>query len=392
MNLRILHVTPAFYPATYWGGPIFSMYGLNNALAALPHVTLNILTTDSAGPMPKHRLAVTEFPMRYPSGYDVYFCRRLFGMFISPGLLLRLGRMVRAADIVHLNAVYSWTTIPTLIACRLFHKPLVWSPHGALQRWERSTRTTLKVIWERLCLTVAPERLVLHTTSAQEAEASRARFRGVEVIVIPHGIDIPQHVAHVSGTDTIRLLYLGRLHPIKGIENLLHACAILDAHGLSWSLTVAGPGDTRYTADLVAKIGRIGLRVSDKASPRHVAMIGEVSESAKKGLFENADMVVVPSYTESFGMVVAEALAHGVPVVASTGTPWARIDEIGCGLCVDNDPETLAKAMEQMSRLPLRMMGDRARDWMERQFSWSDRARDMMKLYAGIAYPDQCST
>ena len=384
-NLKILHVAPAFYPATYWGGPISSMYGLSNALAAVPRVALDILTTDSAGPRRNHRLAVTEFPTRYPPGYHVYFCRRCCGICVSPELVRRLGPMVKAADIVHLHAVYSWPTIPTLIACRLFRKPLVWSVHGALQRWTQSSRPTLKALWERGCLAVRPKRLVVHVTCPKEAEASRLRFPSVEVVMVPHGIEIPEHVAHVGRTDTIRLLYLGRLDPIKGIENLLRACAILDDRGESWSLTVAGTGASEYVSRLMAGIRRSGLRLSEKAAHRHVALIGEASALAKKALFENADMVIVPSYTESFGMVVAEALAHGVPVIASTGTPWARIDEVGCGLCVDNDPESLAKAIEQMSRMPLGPMGQTGRAWMQRQFSWPDRARDIVKLYNGIA-------
>jgi glycosyltransferase involved in cell wall biosynthesis len=78
-------------------------------------------------------------------------------------------------------------------------------------------------------------------------------------------------------------------------------------------------------------------------------------------------------------------LAHGVPVIASKGTPWRRVEGMGCGLWVENDPESLAKAIERMSKMPLREMGQRAREWMEKEFSWSDRAQDMMKLYESLA-------
>jgi glycosyltransferase involved in cell wall biosynthesis len=217
-----------------------------------------------------------------------------------------------------------------------------------------------------------------------EAQASRIRFPGVEVVVIPNGIEIPAEMTHTTRTETIRLLYLGRLHPKKGIENLLDACKRLDHLALSWSLTVAGSGDGCYTKSLLVRINELGLRVSEKTSPRHVAMVGEASPSVKKVLFESADIVVVPSYTENFGMIVAEALAHEVPVIASTGTPWTRLDEKGCGMCVNNDPETLAKAIEQMGRMPLHEMGHRGRNWMEREFSWSDRARDFMELYGTL--------
>jgi hypothetical protein len=130
MSLRILHVIPAFYPAISWGGPISSMYGLCNALSALPGVNLQVLATNSAAPGRAQQIAVTAFPMRYPPGYDVYLCRRTWGSDVSVDMLRRLRSMVQSADIVHLSAVYSTPTIPTLLACRLAGKPHVWSRKG----------------------------------------------------------------------------------------------------------------------------------------------------------------------------------------------------------------------------------------------------------------------
>jgi glycosyltransferase involved in cell wall biosynthesis len=143
---------------------------------------------------------------------------------------------------------------------------------------------------------------------------------------------------------------------------------------MPWSLTIAGAGDPNYTRTIRTKIQDLGLS-------ERVKMVGEVIGAAKQRLFENADITVMPSYTENFGMVVAEALAHGVPVIVSKGTPWRRVEEMGCGVWVENDPESLAKAIERMSGMPLGEMGQRGREWMEKEFSWNDRARDMMKLY-----------
>ena len=110
-------------------------------------------------------------------------------------------------------------------------------------------------------------------------------------------------------------------------------------------------------------------------------MVGEVIGTAKYQLFANTDITVVPSYTESFGIVVAESLAHGVPVVAGTGTPWKRVEEIGCGLWVANEPESLAEAIKRMSRMPLREMGLRGRAWMQREFAWPSVAQMVAQLY-----------
>ena len=174
------------------------------------------------------------------------------------------------------------------------------------------------------------------------------------------------------------MIYLGRLHPIKGIENLLTACSMLNGNlGRSASLTIAGSGDKGYAQMLNARIEELGL--ADR-----VRMIGNVEDDARRKLFADADILVAPSFTENFGMVVAEALAHEVPVIASKGTPWSRVGEKNAGLWVDNSPESLAVAIERMSRMPLREMGARGREWMKEGFSSAVVAERMLEAYRGL--------
>jgi len=114
-------------------------------------------------------------------------------------------------------------------------------------------------------------------------------------------------------------------------------------------------------------------------------MVGHVAGEGKRRLFENTDIAVLPSYTENFGVVVGEALAHGVPVIAGRGTPWSRVEEIGCGLWVDNDAESLSRAIVRMADMPRRTMGRRGQGWMAREFSWDRRAQEMMAVYEELA-------
>lgn len=375
--MKVLHVIPSFYPASNYGGPIESTYHLCRNLAS-SGCDVRVLTTDANGPQ-----AVLDVPkdreIQIAEGVSVRYCHRRMRDSVSPALLRSLPSYIRWADVVHLTAVYSFPTIPTLLTCRFLNKPVVWSLRGSLQPWEGSSRVAEKKIWEKVCRLTAPRKLVFHVTSQEEAIASMRRFPGVETIVIPNGIEIPEKVVHEHGNGVFRLLYLGRLHPIKGLENLLSSCKRLtDIFEITWSLTIAGDGDPGYVQGLRTRIA--GLKLEER-----VQMIGTVNREAKQMLFENSDIAVVPSHTENFGIVVAEALAHGLPVIASKGTPWRRIEEMGCGLWVENDPESLAKAIERISKLPLREMGQRGRDWMQKEFSWSDRAQDMMKLYESLA-------
>lgn len=374
--MKVLHVTPAFAPAHAYGGAVAAIHDL---CAGLEHAgcSIKVLTTNGNGD--KQVLDVeTDHEVEAASQLRVRYCRRIRRQAVSPSLLRHIPDYVRWADVVHLHGVYSFPTIPTLAACRIFGKPLVWTPHGVLQRWEGSRRTILKAGWEWICRTMAPRTMVLHATSEQEAQASKTRFPRAEVVVIHFGHHLPEQICHDGETQTLRLLFLGRLHPKKGIENLLDACALFKPQlDRPWSLTIAGGGDSRYVSSLRARIGSLGL------SPQ-VAMVGEVFGEKKDALFSHADVVVVPSHTENFSVVMAEALAHAVPVIASTGTPWQRVEAIGCGLWVNNTPESLSSAIQKMSTSSLREMGQRGREWLKQEFRWDVAADSIVKCYERV--------
>ncbi|HEX6823569.1 MAG TPA: glycosyltransferase, partial [Candidatus Sulfotelmatobacter sp.] len=112
-----------------------------------------------------------------------------------------------------------------------------------------------------------------------------------------------------------------------------------------------------------------------------VDFAGEVFGDAKENLFAESDVVVAPSYVENFGMVIAEALAREVPVIAGRGTPWEGLHTHECGMWVENDPESLVAAIRQMRTAPLRDMGRRGRCWMEREFSWEAVSREMLVAF-----------
>ena len=333
--MRILHVVPSFYPAHYYGGPIRSTYELCRYLARLG-CDVRVLTTDASGleavlDVEKDR----EVP--FEEGFRVRYCRRRLRHSASPQLLRLLGQYIRWTDVVHLTGVYNFPTFPTLLECRLLKKPVVWSPRGALQRWEGSSRPILKAIWDSLWYYLADrDRLTLHCTSQQEAQETLVRVPNLRSSVIPNGVDIPPTLNRTEDLGSLRLLYIGRLDPKKGIEALLRACSMMP--GKNWQLAIAGWGTPSYVANLRRQVDSLGLH-------DQIEMMGEVLGDAKKRLFENSDVALVPSHTENFAMVVAEALAHAVPVIASRGTPWSKLELNRCGLWVDNDPATLADAI-----------------------------------------------
>jgi len=334
---------------------------------------VRVLTTDTDGL--GRTLGVANDREVQVDGLRVRYCHKRLRHSVSPALLRVLPSYIQWANVVHLTAVYSFPTFPTLFFCRLFNKPVVWSPRGALQRWEGTSRVVRKWVWESICQKLAPtNNLVLHATSQAEADQSRKRFPRLRAVVIPNGVDVPQILRRKASNGRLRLLYLGRLHPIKGIEALLEACGIVGELSPDWHLYIAGTGSPSYVDFLKTKVKELGLS-------KQVEFVGEAFEEKKEALFAQSDVALVPSHIENFGIVVAESLAHAVPVIASKGTPWIGLETNRCGLWVDNDPESLATAIRKIRTLPLQEMGQRGRDWMEKDFSWESLSGEMLALY-----------
>jgi glycosyltransferase involved in cell wall biosynthesis len=198
--------------------------------------------------------------------------------------------------------------------------------------------------------------------------------------MIPNGVDVPADLDRIERQDELRLLFIGRLDPKKGIESLLEACSLVGS-APRWRLAIAGWGSPDYISQLKKRIHALGIE-------QRVEMLGEILSEAKKRLFERSDVTVVPSHTENFAIVVAEALAHGVAVIASKGTPWSRLEDLKCGLWVENDPETLADAIRRIDTMPLQDMGSKGREWMRREFSWHSVTEQMRDLYRRSASHD----
>jgi glycosyltransferase involved in cell wall biosynthesis len=372
-DVRVLHVTPSFAPAWCYGGLPESAYQFARHLSRAG-AAVRVLTTDANGW--GNRLdAAAMAAYAHRDGIEVRYCARVARQSVSLELLGALTEQMRWADVVHLHAAYSFPTIPTLLAARVQKRPLVWTPHGALQRWSGSRRVWFKSAWEKVCIAVAPRELMLHLTSADEAAETRSRFPRANLGLIPNGVGIPDALHRDPRGAQLRLGFVGRLDPKKGIENLLAACRILkERRAPVFSLAIAGSGSPDYEGKLRHEIDRLDLR-------SEVTMLGDVRGEEKQRMFERTDVVVVPSFTENFAIVVAEALAHGAAVIASTGTPWKELERKGCGLWVANDPASLADAISKIDSMPIAEIGERGRRWMAADFSWEKCASEMIALY-----------
>ncbi len=284
----------------------------------------------------------------------------------------------KTADIVHSHGLWLMPNLYAGSAARAGAKPHVVSPRGtfsavALKR-SPAKKALFLMLGQRRALHQAAG---LHATSEQEYADIRAYGLRQPIAVIPNGIDLPP--AGRGLPNNRKLLYLGRIHPIKGLENLLHAWASLFAANPSWELDLCGPGDEPYRSE-IAKLAQ-DLRLE------RVTFSGPAYGADKDRKYREADLFVLPSFSENFGMSVAEALAFGVPVVTTTGTPWAQLARNDAGWCVAPDAASLATALASaMAMAPgeLQAMGNKGRAWMERDFSWRPIAQQMEAFYSWL--------
>ncbi len=233
---------------------------------------------------------------------------------------------------------------------------------------------------------------------------------GVPIVVAPNGVDLPD-LARRSGREVLEerfpelknrrwIVFMSRLHPKKGIDVLLRAWARQkEVTGDEWRvkssqtetppylntetphrgavLVLAGSDLIGYGKDIERMVKESGLEDS-------VVMTGEVAGEAKDCLLGNADIFVLPSYSENFGIVVAEAMAWGRPVIASTGTPWQEITEVEAGWWVKPEEDALAQALHEAlgtRQEELEAMGARGRMLVERSYTWSAPAERLIKAY-----------
>jgi glycosyltransferase involved in cell wall biosynthesis len=220
-----------------------------------------------------------------------------------------------------------------------------------------------------------------HATSEAEVDEIRAFGIRAPVAVIPNGVDLSEKIAlHCPEKEQRTLLFLSRIHPKKGLPELIEAWKKLAFYRPEWRLLIAGPDEGGHRKLLEAKVRQDRI-------PR-IEFLDAVYGSAKDSLFVNADLFVLPTRSENFGMVVAEALAAGVPAIVTTGAPWQGLGFNRCGWWVEQGVEPLLAALLNATALPSskrQAMGMRGREWMKAEFGWEAIGSRMRDLYVWLA-------
>lgn len=284
-------------------------------------------------------------------------------------------------DLIHDHGLW----LPThgtiaLAACRL-DVPLVVSTRGMLTSWAlQHNRWRKRLVWTAYQDWALRQATLFHVTSEEEVEALRDLGFDQPVALIPNGVQLPElDSTEASSRGPRRALFLSRLHPKKGLPMLLEAWG--EVRPETWELVLVGPSEDGHRAELEEQVRSQGL--GDR-----ITFAGPVSDEEKWSVYRSADLFVLPTHSENFGIVVAEALAAGVPVITTTGTPWRELVTHECGWWVDPETEAIGQALSeavQVTDETRRAMGQRGRQLVEDRYSWRGVAEQMVATYRWLA-------
>jgi glycosyltransferase involved in cell wall biosynthesis len=291
--------------------------------------------------------------------------------------------------VVHDHGLWLPTNHAAAWAAEALNVPRMVSPRGMLSTWALQHRGWKKrVAWFLYQKRDLQSADVLHATSADEAAAFRAAGLTQPIAVISNGIDLPEwkaasrkQKAEMGTRKTV--LFLGRIHPIKGLLDLVKAWAPIEAQGgkqkaeIPWRVVIAGNDEDGHLAEVKAESRRRKLEMDFE-------FVGPVEGAARWELYRSADLFVLPSHSENFGLVVAEALACGVPVITTRGTPWEDLETSRCGWWIELGVGPLAEALGKAMALTddeRREMGERGRRLVESEHTWARVAEQMKSVY-----------
>jgi glycosyltransferase involved in cell wall biosynthesis len=372
-TLRAVHVVAV--PSTEAAGPSYTVPRLCKSLAQVD-VQTDLLAIGEAADVRENGFRSARFA---PDWAKVPVANALR---TSHRLRRELARLSMAADVIHNHGLWLMPNVHAGWTADRAHKPLIVSPRGMLGAAAlQFSRLKKRIFWRAMQGRVIRGAACLHATSELEYLDIRAVGLRNPVAIVANGVDLPIVSARQDRDERIRTaLYLGRLHPKKGLDVLIRAWARVEQAHPNWQLRIVGPSEQGYVDKLRALAAAEGLRRCD--------FVGPLFGPEKVAAYCAADVYVLPTLNENFAMTVAEALAAEVPVIATRGSPWEGLTSERCGWWIDQGVQPLSAALsDAMSRKPgeLRQMGARGRQWMARDYSWQPIGVKMRQVYEWLA-------
>lgn len=287
-------------------------------------------------------------------------------------------------DVIHDNGIWMPHNHQLAVIAAGLGVPRVVSTRGMLEVWAVQHKWMKKRIawwlYQRRDLAIAQ----CHHASGEPERATIEQLRlSVPISVVPSGIDIPQldfakgksEHPNLPSSGLRTALFLGRIYPVKGLPMLVEAWSRVRPSG--WRLEIAGPDEGGHRAVVERAVSAAGLG-------EHVSFLGSLGDEAKRSRLLDADFFILPTHSESFGIAIAEALAHSLPVLTTKNAPWSVLEDHDCGWWVDATVDGIAGGLRQatsVSAAELAKKGARGRELVARKFQWREVARQFISIY-----------
>ncbi|QQS07802.1 MAG: glycosyltransferase [Phycisphaerales bacterium] len=298
-------------------------------------------------------------------------------------------REIQRASVLHLHNLWGPRDLQIAANARTIGTPYVLSVHGMLDEWSLQQRTLKKMTY----ISLAAQNMIdgaarIHCTAAGELQQAARFFVASNADIVPPIVDLAPYRA-LPGPDLARarfeslrsgrpvVLCLSRVHYKKRPESLIATAASLRSRGLDTTVIIAGMGDEDYIQALKAQAR--SMNVDDL-----VTFTGSVTGQDKLSLYQAADLFVLPTSQENFGLVLIEAMACGTPVLTTKGTDiWPDIEASGGGHVADPESTEFVELIQSMFTIPEKRarMGQRARDWVLRTFNESQISARFVAMY-----------
>lgn len=368
--IRVLHIVPSI-----------------DNLSAGPSHTVPALCSS----LKKHGCKVTLCTLgktnsvTFQSGVEIRTFKRAVGLFsqvynklgVSSEMKSFILKSAKNFDIIHTHMLWMEPGFYGYLASRASSIPLVISPRGAMSKWALNHNKFRKYIYmfcrQRKALIHAN---MFHVTATSEKdEVINYGLGSKKFAIIPNGVDIPTLTIEPEGKKNT-VTFLSRIHKKKGVEILIKSWQKISVNFPNWTLEIIGPLDSDYSKKLEIYVQRNDIR--------NLYFIGEVVGKEKDRKLQESSIFVLPTYSENFGMVVAEALSNGTAVICTKGAPWERLDALEAGWWVDFGVDEISDALVHamnLSKYQLTKIGGNGRSWMRSDFSWDSIALSMIEHY-----------
>ena len=286
-------------------------------------------------------------------------------------------------DLIHIQGIWEFKNHMFIKLTRKLKIPYLISTRGMLEAW------SLKVGWlkKRVALLAYQKddlkfASCLHATAKSEEDSIKNIISDASIEIIPNSINLNEFPDYVKKENQIRkILFLSRIHPKKGIELLINSWGKIDKKfKANWEIEIVGNGDEKY----IQKLNNI---ISSQHLKSEIKISKPVFNEDKIEKYRTANLFVLPTYSENFGVVVAESLACKVPVITTKGTPWEDLESFGCGKWIDIGEAPLKKSLEEMllkNFQELLVMGENGRKLVMNKYNSKFVSKEMASLYKSL--------